>query len=193
MSNVQQPEAGRSRRVPGSTAPTGARPGRPAGHEADLGPVPEENQPGHHPEVEQDKPIGPPPTPVTARRRRYEFEFEPLLRPAALAVGVTPWTARVDVDGQHVDIRFGPWHMRIDRSNIAGARETGPYRFAKVAGPPHLSLADRGITFATTRRGGVCIELREPQGGIGPIGLLKHPAVTVTVADPEGLIEHLGV
>ena len=25
-----------------------------------AGPVPEDNQPGHHPEVEQDKPTGPP-------------------------------------------------------------------------------------------------------------------------------------
>ncbi len=29
--------------------------------EGPQGPVPEDNQPGHHPEVEQDKPTGPPP------------------------------------------------------------------------------------------------------------------------------------
>ena len=69
--------------------------------------------------------------------------------------------------------------------------ETGPYKPWKVIGPPHLSFADRGITFGTTTTGGVCIKLRRPARGIEPTGLLKHPAVTVTVEDRDELIELL--
>ena len=57
------------------------------------------------------------------------------------------------------------------------------------AGPAHLSFADRGVTFATTTRKGVCFTLREPVPGIAPFGLLPHPGVTVTVAEPERLLE----
>src|SRR5690606_29251980 len=62
---------------------------------------------------------------------------------------------------------------------------TGPYRWWKVAGPPRLSLADRGITFATTAEHGVCLQLAEPIGAIDPLHLIRHPNVTITVADPE--------
>lgn len=34
---------------------------------------------------------------------------------------------------------------------------------------------------------GLCITLREPIRGIEPTGTLRHPAITVTVADCEGL------
>ena len=52
-----------------------------------LGPVPEANQPGHHPEVEQDKPTGPPPGPARVRggATRFDFSFEPILWPFAVA------------------------------------------------------------------------------------------------------------
>ncbi|HEX2148654.1 MAG TPA: hypothetical protein VHI31_00560 [Actinomycetota bacterium] len=64
MSNPQQPELARNRK--GATDQEGAemraREGttRAEAGGGNLGPVPEENQPGHHPEVEQDKPTGPP-------------------------------------------------------------------------------------------------------------------------------------
>ena len=60
MSNPQQPELGRSRKTPaldpGAVAGTvGAeQPG--ANADDPRGPVPAENQPGHHPDKEQDKP-----------------------------------------------------------------------------------------------------------------------------------------
>jgi len=64
--------------------------------------------------------------------------------------------------------------------------ETGRrYWWVKVAGPPRLSLADRGITFATTTRAGACIRFREPVPAALPTALLRHPAATVTVAEPE--------
>jgi hypothetical protein len=170
----------------------------------DLGPVPEENQPGHHPKVDQDKPTGPPPTPKAARAkaapaaagpetapaagsREFAFAFDPLMAPVAALVGVLPSNSGVEVTDDEVVVRFGRWSMRVPRGDVESATVTGPYSMLKVAGPPRLSLADRGITFATNRDAGVCIALRRPHKGIEPIGLVKHPGLTVTVADPDEL------
>ena len=61
MSKPQQPELHRSGK--GATDPARAKAnaevsGGP-GAEGATGPVPEDNQPGHHPEQEQDKPVLP--------------------------------------------------------------------------------------------------------------------------------------
>src|SRR5690606_30453203 len=70
-------------------------------------------------------------------------------------------------------------------ANVAAVSVTGPYRWWKIAGPPRLSLVDRGITFATTAEQGVCLELRRAVGAIDPLHLIRHPNVTITVADPQ--------
>jgi hypothetical protein len=121
-------------------------------------------------------------------RTRFPFAFERRVVPFSLAFGVTPRTAWVEIDDEDLRVRFGLWHLVTPRRNIADGQVTGPYQFAKVAGPAHLSFADRGVTFATTTQRGVCFSLREPVPGIAPFGLLPHPGVTVTVADPEGLL-----
>lgn len=122
-------------------------------------------------------------------RTRFPFAFEPRLVPFGALFGVTPRTAWVDVEDGDLTVRFGPWRLVTSRRNIVDGRITGPYSFAKVAGPAHLSFADRGVTFATTTRRGVCFTLREPVPAIAPFGRLPHPGVTVTVADPERLLE----
>ena len=122
-------------------------------------------------------------------RTRFPFAFEPRLVPFSALFGVTPRTAWVDVDDDDLTVRFGPWRLATPRRNIVEGQLTGPYQFAKVAGPAHLSFADRGVTFATTTRRGVCFALRDPVPGIDPFGRLRHPGVTVTVAEPERLLE----
>jgi hypothetical protein len=152
-----------------------------------FGPVPEANQPGHHPEVEQDKPSGvwPGPAAVTGGTTRFVFAFEPIMRPFAALATVVPWTAFVEVDDDEVRIRFGVWAMAFPRTEVVDVQETGGFWLPKVAGPPHLSLADRGITFATNRQRGTCITLAHAQPG--PYPLLRHPGVTVTVEAPDDL------
>jgi hypothetical protein len=120
---------------------------------------------------------------------RFPFAFEPRVAPFSAVFGVTPRTAWVDVDDDDLRVRFGLWRLVTPRRNIVKGEITGPYSFAKVAGPAHLSIADRGVTFATTTRQGVCFTLREPVPGIAPFGRLAHPGVTLTVADPERLLE----
>ncbi|HVT76237.1 MAG TPA: hypothetical protein VHD87_04340 [Acidimicrobiales bacterium] len=153
-------------------------------------PIPEDNLPGHHPEVEQDKPKGPPP------KRKLHHLKQPLRRREMFALtshlfGVTDENGYVEVDEDKLEIHFGPWQLETPLSNIVSAEVTGPFEWWKVIGPPHVSLRDRGVTFATTNRGGVCIKFREPVKAVDPVGLLKHPGVTVTVTEPEALVEFL--
>jgi hypothetical protein len=70
---------------------------------------------------------------------------------------------------------------------VTSTTVTGPFSFLKTAGPAHLSLADRGLIMATNGARGVCITFSEPVPGIEPTGTLRHPALTVTVADCQGL------
>jgi hypothetical protein len=158
--------------------------------------VPTDNQPGHHPEVEQDKPA-----PARLRKaqakaaargpRTFAMPFESLYRWLGRPLDVRPETTSVEVTPEEVVVRFGRWSTRIDRSTIVAAEVTGPYALAKTVGPPHLSFSDRGITFATNHRKGVCLTLSTPVKGIEPLGLVRHPGVTVTVDDPEGLAQML--
>ena len=84
-------------------------------------------------------------------------------------------------------MRFGPWSLRTPLANVAGVDLTGGYAFIKTAGPPHLSLSDRGVTFATNGDRGVCVKFHEPVRGIDPTGRIVHPGATMTVVDPDGL------
>jgi hypothetical protein len=152
-----------------------------------LSKVPPANAPGHHPEVEQDKPIGRP----RSMPERFGFVFEPAFVVPAAAVGVTPWTTSVAVSAKDFVVRFGPWTLRTNRDNIAGVCDTGPYQLWKVIGPPRLSFADRGVTFATNHRRGVCVRFHRPVPAITPFGLIRHPGATVTVADVDGLMRSL--
>ncbi len=110
---------------------------------------------------------------------------------ASLPFGVTARRAMVELHHERFVARFGPWVVDTPLANIASAEVTGPYTWFKVAGPAHLSMQDRGLTFATTDRRGVCLTFREPVPGIDPWGRIRHPGLTVTVAEPERLVELL--
>src|SRR3954451_783181 len=117
----------------------------------------------------------------------FSFRFDPAYRVAALPFGVMPATASVTVDDGMLAVRFGVWRLRTPLANVTGTEVTGPYSFVKTAGPAHLSFSDRGVTFATNGDQGLCIRFREPVPGIEPTGRLRHPGVTVTVDDIDGL------
>jgi hypothetical protein len=123
---------------------------------------------------------------------RFSFKFSPSYRLPALLFGVTPATAWVEADETELRARFGPWSLRTPRANVASTRATGGFGFVKTAGPAHLSLADRGVTFATNGDCAVCVLFYEPVRAIDPTGRLKHPGATFTVADPAALIAALG-
>jgi hypothetical protein len=122
----------------------------------------------------------------------FPFRFDRVYQLLGLPFGITPPTAWVRVSGTELVVRFGPWCLRSGRSNVVSTTITGPYWLVKTTGPPHLSLADGGLTCATNGERGLCVQFAEPVPGIEPLGLLRHPAVTVTVADCDrlaGLLE----
>jgi hypothetical protein len=123
--------------------------------------------------------------------RRFEFAFAPAYRLLAAAFGVTPSTAWVRVDDAAFDARFGPWRVRTPLSNLTAVAVTGPYRFAKTAGPARLAITDRGLTFATNGKLGVRVSFKTAVRGVDPLGLIRHPELTVTVANVNGLVELL--
>lgn len=129
--------------------------------------------------------------PARTSPQRFVFAFDPVYRMASLPFGVTPNRAWVQVDGEHLEVRFGLWSVRTPLDNVTGTEISGPYQWFKTIGPAHLSFADRGLTFATNGDRGVCISFAEPVRGMDPLGTLRHPGLTVTVADPDGLVHAL--
>lgn len=114
-----------------------------------------------------------------------------VVRAALRVIGVRPDRDGVWLDDDRFVATFGPWRLSAPRSDVVDAELTGPYSAWKAIGP-RLSLADRGLTFGTATERGVCVRFRRPVPGIEPSGLLRHPTLTVTVADPALLLAALG-
>lgn len=186
MTEPQQPELARARRSAASPSSAKSRAKRTPRRREIATHVPEENEPGHHPAVDQDKPTGPPTLPP--RHHRFALRRDEPFATASRLFGVDDRHAYVDVDDERLEIRFGPWHLTTPMSNIEAAEVQGPFAWWKVIGPARLSLRDRGVTFATSTQGGVCLRFREPVPAIDPRGLIRHPGVTVTVDEPEDLV-----
>ena len=117
----------------------------------------------------------------------FRFRFDPRYRVAALPFGITEAGAWVRVDPGGFEARFGPWAVRTPVANIAGTEVSGPYGFLRTAGSARLSFSDGGLTFATNGDEGLCVRFHEPVRGIDLAGVLRHPGLTVTVADVDGL------
>jgi len=102
--------------------------------------------------------------------------------------------AKPDRDGVELtgDDRFVATYGRkkVDTSidNVDGAHITRDYTWFKAIGT-RGSLADDGLTFGTTTKGGVCVHFHDRVRR--QIGFRDHSAVTVTVEDLEGLVHAL--
>jgi len=122
---------------------------------------------------------------------RFPFRFDPAYRRLARLFGVIPERAWVDVGEEELEARYGPWRVRTPLSNVAGVEVTGPYSFLKTAGPARLGITDRGLTFASNGDRGACLSFHSPITGIDRRGRIRHPELTVTVLDVEGLVAAL--
>jgi hypothetical protein len=122
-----------------------------------------------------------------SQAQRFDFRFQTLYLPMLAAIGVTPVTAHVVVTDDRLVARFGPWLCSTSLSNIVDVCRTGPYVAVKAIGA-RMSMADRGLTFGTTTEGGVCLTFDHPVTGLDPLGVLRHPGLTVTVDDVDGFV-----
>jgi hypothetical protein len=117
--------------------------------------------------------------------QRFAFEFHPRFRPLLAVLGVRPGNSGVKVDDEWFEARFGRWQVRTPVSNLSDVQITRDYRAIKAIGP-RGSMADRGATFGSTTRGGVCVCFHEPVTALAG-HWMPHPGLTVTVADLDGL------
>jgi hypothetical protein len=125
-------------------------------------------------------------TPVLTGTRDFTFAFEPRYRGMLGLLGIRPENTRLRVGPEHLHVRFGPWSVRTPLDNVRGAELTGPYHAMGVIGV-RVSPADRGIVFGSSTLTGVCVRFHEPVRGLEPVGLLKHPSLTVTAVESREL------
>lgn len=110
------------------------------------------------------------------------------------ALLVRPFGLRTDRDGVTLTddgrfvATFGRFRIDTVLDNVVAAHVTGPYRWWRSVGV-RLSLRDDGLTFGTSTGPGACVEFRDRVRRA--IGFRDHSALTVTVADPEGLVAAL--
>ena len=119
----------------------------------------------------------------------FPYDFEPRYRVLWRFSGARPDVDGVTVDDETFVATYGRKRVETPRSNITGAHITRDYSWPKAIGI-RASLADDGLTFGTCTRGGVCVHFDERVPRV--VGLRPHSAVTVTVADLDGLVEALG-
>ena len=120
----------------------------------------------------------------------FEFAFAERYRPMLRLIGVTPNTALVTVGDDELRVRFGSWRLHTPLTNVEGFERSGDYQWFKAIGA-RGSFADKGVTFGTNTDAGVCVRFADPVPALLPGGLMAHPGMTVTVADPDGFAASL--
>ena len=80
--------------------------------------------------------------------------------------------------------------METPTTNLARFEVTGDYRWYRAIGV-RSSLADHGLTFGSNADAGVCVCFHQPVPRTGPLLFAGHTALTVTVADVDGLADAL--
>ena len=103
--------------------------------------------------------------------------------------GLRPDRDGVTVSDDNFVATYGRFRLTTPRANVAGAHITRGYRWWTAVGM-RLSLADDGVTFGTNANAGVCVHFHDRVRPV--IGPRRHSALTVTVADLDGLVEVLG-
>jgi hypothetical protein len=115
----------------------------------------------------------------------FPYDFDTRFVALWLAFGARPSRDGVTLtDDGHFAATFGFFRVHTPLDNIKGAHVTLDYRWWTAIGV-RGSMADDGLTFGTNARGGVCVHFRERVRRA--IGFQDHSALTVTVADLEGL------
>jgi hypothetical protein len=119
----------------------------------------------------------------------FAYDVDRTLRAFWLPFGFRPERDNVTVTDDEFSASFGRFRVRTPRANVAGAHITRGYRWWTAAGA-RGSMRDDGLTFGSNARAGVCVHFAERIPHV--IGWRDHSALTVTVADLDGLVALLG-
>lgn len=118
--------------------------------------------------------------------QRFGFAIDPRFAMPLRVFGVRADTAFVEIDDDIFSAHFGWFRVTTPVNNITSVQRTGPFLAIKALGP-RMSAADRGVTFGSSTHAGVCVTFGHPVTALfGPV--IRHPGLTVTVADPDGLV-----
>ncbi|MBK5289040.1 MAG: hypothetical protein JJE46_11295 [Acidimicrobiia bacterium] len=118
--------------------------------------------------------------------QHFRYELDMKLVPFWGPFGVRPRHDGVTLDEQGLRATFGFVTLETTLDNLSAAHITTDYRWWTAAGA-RLSFADDGLTLGTTAAGGVCIHFVEPVPSL--LRRKGHSALTVTVADRDGLAD----
>jgi hypothetical protein len=121
--------------------------------------------------------------------RFFPYRFDRRFAPMWLPFGARPGRDGVTLTADRFRATFGFLRLDTPLANVAGGHITGSYRWYTAVGA-RLSFVDDGLTFGTNPERGVCVHFRAPVRRV--IGFRPHSAVTVTVADCDGLLEAIG-
>ena len=119
----------------------------------------------------------------------FAYAVDKRLAPFWLPFGFRPSKDGVAItDDGTFRATFGFVKLETPLSNIDEAHVTRNYRWWTAAGA-RGSMVDDGLTLGTNRNAGVCVHFRE----LVPSLLRRkgHSAITVTVADLDGLVDRL--
>jgi hypothetical protein len=120
----------------------------------------------------------------------FGYAIDKRYLPVLLPFGLRPAKDGVTLtDDGAFRATFGVFKLTTPLTNITGAHITRHYRWWTSFGV-RGSMADDGLSFGTNHDGGVCIHFAEKVPS--PLRRRGHSALTVTVADLEGLTQALG-
>lgn len=121
--------------------------------------------------------------------RQFKYAVDKRFLPVLLPFGFRGSKDGVTIsDAGDFNATFGVFSLRTRLDNIDDAHVTNNYRWWTAVGA-RMSFVDDGLTFGTNFRAGVCIHFQEKV----PSALRRkgHSALTVTVADLDGLVAAL--
>jgi hypothetical protein len=119
----------------------------------------------------------------------FPYTVDMKFAPMWLPFGVRPSKDGVTVtDDGRFRATFGFLRLETPLDNVTGAHITRGYRWWTAIGA-RASFVDDGLTFGTNTKAGVCIHFGEKVPSA--VGRKGHSALTVTVADLDGLVHAL--
>jgi hypothetical protein len=121
--------------------------------------------------------------------RLFSYAIDVKFAPMWIVFGVRPSKDGVTITGDDLfKANFGFVRLETSLENVEEAHITRNYRWWTAIGA-RTSFVDDGLSFGTNTKAGVCVHFAEKVPS--PLRRSGHSALTVTVADLDGLVQAL--